>query len=43
MMDRMNNNNLWGNAITKGVSELDRLGAFQYYPPKKRFENNYGW
>ena len=43
IMDRMNNNNLCSDDITKEMSALERLGVFQYYPPKTKFENNYGW
>ena len=39
MMDRINKNTLWVDAITKDMHELERLGGFQYSPPKTKFEN----
>ena len=43
MMYIINNNNLWGDFITNQKYELQILGVFQYYPPKKEFENNDVW
>ena len=43
MMDIMKNNTLLGDYITNKMSDLDRLGVFQYYPPKTKFENNFSW
>ena len=42
-MDMMKNNTLWQDDITKEISALEILGVFQYYPSKKKFENNDGW
>ena len=41
-MDMMKNNTLWQDDITKEISALEILGVFQYYPSKKKFENNDG-
>ena len=38
MMERMNNNNLWYDSITKDVPAQERLVVFQYFPPKKSFK-----
>ena len=43
MMDIMKNNTLLGDYITKKMSGLERLGVFQYYPLKTKFENNFSW
>ena len=36
-MDQINDDNLWANAISKEMKNLDNLHTFNYYPPNKRF------
>ena len=42
MMDRINNNTLLRNSVTKDMSASQIPGVFQYYLPETKFENNYG-
>ena len=43
LLDKKNGNNLWAETIAKDITALDRLGLLQFYPPKTKFENKYGW
>ena len=42
LLDKKNGNTLWDYAISKEMAVLERLGVFQLYPPKNKFENKYG-
>ena len=39
--DRLNQNNLWGEAIVKEMSALMKARVFDFYPPNYRVPNNY--
>ena len=39
--DKINQNNLWGEAIMKEMSALMKAGVFSFYPPNYRVPNNY--
>ena len=43
LLDKKNGNTLWSDAIYKEMSALERLGVFQFYPPKTKFGKTYGW
>ena len=43
LLDKKNGNILWFDAISKEITELDRLVVFQFYPPNNNFEKKYGW
>ena len=42
LLDKKNGNNLWTYTIAKDIMALDRLGLFQLYPPKTKFEKKDG-
>ena len=43
LLDKNNGNTLWDDAIFKEMTELEKLGVFQLYPPKNNFEKKCGW
>ena len=43
LLDKKNGNSLWSDAISKEIIALERLGVFQFYSPKAKFENKYGY
>ena len=43
LLDKKNVNTLWADAISEEVKLLEKLGVLQFYPPKTKFENKYGW
>ena len=43
LVDKKNGNNLWHDTISKEMTALENTDVFQFYPPKTKFENKYGW
>ena len=43
LLYKKNGNTLWDDVISKEITALGRLGMFQFYLPKTKFENKYGW
>ena len=43
LLDRMNGDNKWAEAIKKEMDALDRLGVFQYHDPGVKFARSDGW
>ena len=43
LLDKNNGNTLWDDAIVKEMTELEKLGVLQLYPPKNNFEKKCGW
>ena len=41
MLDRMNKNNLWADAIAKEMGALNNMKCFKYYPGHYRFTSQY--
>ena len=37
LLYKKNGNTLWDDAIAKEIRALEKLGAFQFYPPKTKF------
>ena len=43
LLDRINKNTKWADAIAKEMDGLDRLAVFEYHPPGKSFPKEEGW
>ena len=43
LLDKINDNTKWADAITKEMNALDRLNAFIYHSPDTRFHKSDGW
>ena len=43
LLDSKNGKTLWADAIAKEMTALERIGVFQIYPPKTKFDKKYGW
>ena len=43
LLEKKNGNTLWGVAISEQMITLQKLGVFQLYPPKTKFEKKDGW
>ena len=43
LLDRMNGDNKWAEAIKKEMDALDQLGVFQYHDPGVKFARSEGW
>ena len=43
LLDKNNGITLWVDTISKEITELEGIDVFQFYWPKNKLENKYGW